>query len=305
MSVYRRRLVHRDSYERQTKLLGGISLVTATCTAAVAWGATASGSTPGLTGTVTTPVVVSFASISEASLEVSVPFAVAVTTTATGLQITPVSISTSVVFGVTTQTIASVTASVVWASSATVGSTFTMDVAAPVVWSVTPATQLGSIVSAATVFGFSTGIPEITDGTIETATTIPVAWSVTGTGSFGVTNNVPNAFFFDTVFNAELNTQYESSTVTVTGISVPTEAAVQDGEFSINGGDFGNDPVMVVNGDEVVAKHTSAETFSTSTVTTVIIGGVLGTFTSITRVRETPEAPRRNQLNTVKRRKFA
>lgn len=303
MSVFRRRQIFRDS--SFVRLFGGATIITATCTAAVAFGATATGSTPGLTGEVAAPVVVSFGPISEGTIEVSVPLAVSFTTTATGLQLTPVTVNTPVVFGVTARTDVNVTAAVVWNSTATVGTTFTMDVAAPVVWSATPASQVGSVVAANTVVGFSTGIPDITDGTISTATTAAVSWACAGTGSFGVTNNVPNPFFFDTVFNAELSTEYESSLVTIDGITIATLATISDGDMSINGDVYSDDSAMVENGDTIQARHISSDEYSASTVTTVIVGGVAGTFTTITRARPTPPAGRRNQLMSSKRRRFS
>ena len=68
----------------------------------------------------------------------------------------------------------------------------------------------------------------------------------------------------------------------VAGINAPATISVTDGEYSIDGGAFTPAAGMIDSGQTVAVRHTSSASNSTDTTTTLTIGGVAGTFTSIT-----------------------
>lgn len=96
-------------------------------------------------------------------------------------------------------------------------------------------------------------------------------------------DTTPDPFSFTTVAGVDLSTVVTSLPVTITGIDSPAEVTVTGGEYDINeSGVFTSAAGEVVNGDRVRARHTSSGSYLTHTNTVVTIGGVSGTFTSIT-----------------------
>jgi hypothetical protein len=95
-------------------------------------------------------------------------------------------------------------------------------------------------------------------------------------------DTTPDAFSFTDVVAAALNTFQTSNAITVAGINSPAAISVTGGEYSIAGGVFTAAAGTVNSGQSVAVRHTSSASNSTDTTTTLTIGGVAGTFTSVT-----------------------
>lgn len=95
-------------------------------------------------------------------------------------------------------------------------------------------------------------------------------------------DKVPDQFSFSSLDNQLFNVELISNEIPITGINVPTDLTVSNGEYSINGGNWSNVPTTIVNGDIVRLRHTTANDYDLSTVTVLDIGGVTGNFTSTT-----------------------
>ncbi|MEO8217873.1 MAG: hypothetical protein ABI718_12400, partial [Acidobacteriota bacterium] len=101
----------------------------------------------------------------------------------------------------------------------------------------------------------------------------------------------PDAFSFTDQTNVALSATITSAPVTISGINAPSAISVSGGLYSVNGGAFTSAGGTVSNGDMVRAQHTSSASFSTTTDTTVTIGGVSDTFRSTTLAQDTtPDA---------------
>lgn len=95
----------------------------------------------------------------------------------------------------------------------------------------------------------------------------------------------PNTFAFPSVSAPDVGVTSTSQTVTISGLDAPTLAMMMtpSGEFSVNGDAFSRTPRMVSNGDQVTVRHTNSMYFnSTPTTSTLNIGGMDGSFTSVT-----------------------
>jgi hypothetical protein len=107
------------------------------------------------------------------------------------------------------------------------------------------------------------------------------------------TDTTPNAFSFSAQTDVELNTSISSNAINVSGINAATSISISgaDGEYSIDGGSFTNATGTISNGQSVVVRLTSANDFSTTTETTLSIGGVSAVFSVTTRAPDTtPDA---------------
>lgn len=98
---------------------------------------------------------------------------------------------------------------------------------------------------------------------------------------------VPNAFAFPTRSGVLRNANVQSDEVTVSGINDATPIGVSGGEYSINGAAFTSAAGAVTNNQKVRVRHTSAAGFSAPRQTSLNIGGVSGTFTSVTEAEDT------------------
>ncbi len=115
--------------------------------------------------------------------------------------------------------------------------------------------------------------------------------SDTFTSTTEVEDTTPDAFAFTDQVDVPLNDLRTSDAITVSGINSTAAISVTGGSYSINGGAFVTTPGTVVNGDMVVAQHTSSGSSTTTVDTTVTIGGVADTFSSTTLVVDTmPDA---------------
>ena len=133
----------------------------------------------------------------------------------------------------------------------------------------------------------------------ETTETTLVIGGVTGTFT-SVTlsdpeiDTTPDAFSFDTQTDVALSTLVTSNTITVSGITGDAPASITNGEISVDGGSSYSTTVgNVSNGTEISVRHVSSASFDENTETTLVIGGVTGTFTSVTLsdTAVTPETP--------------
>lgn len=103
-----------------------------------------------------------------------------------------------------------------------------------------------------------------------------------------VVNTQPNPFSFASVSDAEPSTTVTSESISVTGINAAASIAIQNGEYSVNNGDFTSGTATVNNGAQIRVRHQTAAQYSTSTTSTLTIGGVSADFVSTTRDEPPP-----------------
>lgn len=97
-------------------------------------------------------------------------------------------------------------------------------------------------------------------------------------------DTAPNAFSFTSQSGVALNTPITSNTVTISGIEVPAAISITIGSYSVGcSGTFTNQPGTISNNQTVCIRQTSSQSFSTSRVSTLTVGGVSATFTTTTR----------------------
>lgn len=94
--------------------------------------------------------------------------------------------------------------------------------------------------------------------------------------------NVPDAFSFTTQTDVSTASVITSNSVTITGIQSAVTVSVTDGEMNVNGGGWVTASTTISSGQTLQVRHTSSSANSTSTVTTVNVGGYSTTFTSTT-----------------------
>jgi hypothetical protein len=111
------------------------------------------------------------------------------------------------------------------------------------------------------------------------------------TGSFTVTtaasgpaaDSTPTAFRFTDKTNAALNAPQVSNTVTIGGINVGAPISVSGGDYSIGcDGVFTTGAGTIFGGQTVCVRHTSSTAPGIWTDTTLTVGGVSDTFSSVT-----------------------
>lgn len=100
----------------------------------------------------------------------------------------------------------------------------------------------------------------------------------------------PDPFGFAGQINVPSNTLVASDEATITGINDFADVSVSNGEYSVNGGFYTAAVGRVVNGARIRVRHNSGS-FSQTTITTLTIGGVSGTFTTQAEPEDqTPDA---------------
>jgi len=110
---------------------------------------------------------------------------------------------------------------------------------------------------------------------------IAVTRLVTG----AIPDETPEGFDFIDVDNAELNVSVVSAPITIEGVETSVDASVAGGEFSIGCGDTWVAPGAtraVDPGDTVCVRHTTGSTSLSRVDTVLTVGGVAGTFSSVT-----------------------
>ena len=112
-------------------------------------------------------------------------------------------------------------------------------------------------------------------------------------------DNIPDIFTFDSIFDADLSTQYISNEVTITGIQVDVSASASNGAFmSVNGGAFTQNAVTISNGDTVRLRMTSSGTYTTQLTSTVTIG-LTSSQWNITTAQEPGQFPNAFEFENV------
>ena len=100
-------------------------------------------------------------------------------------------------------------------------------------------------------------------------------------------DTTPDAFSFSAQTDVALSSEVTSNPITVSGINTAATIVVSAGsQYAIDGGAYTSEAGTIENGQTVVVRHTSADISSADTTTTLTVGGVIGTFTSRTRVLE-------------------
>jgi N-acetylneuraminic acid mutarotase len=82
--------------------------------------------------------------------------------------------------------------------------------------------------------------------------------------------------------NVNISTAAVSNTVTVKGINWPSTISISGGEYSVNGGSYVSAAGTVDNGDSLVVRQTSSDSYSTQTNALLTIGGVNSSFSITT-----------------------
>jgi hypothetical protein len=101
----------------------------------------------------------------------------------------------------------------------------------------------------------------------------------------------PHAFAFQTEVPVARDKVVVSNPIIVTGTNAPAPVSIVGGQYSIDGGDLTSAPGTVNSGQAVVVSHTSAGGYSSQTDTTLSVGGITGTFSSVTDpLHTTPHA---------------
>ncbi|HVT34395.1 MAG TPA: hypothetical protein VHE37_02340 [Nevskiaceae bacterium] len=104
-------------------------------------------------------------------------------------------------------------------------------------------------------------------------------------------DTTPNAFHFTDKTGAQFSTVYKSNKITVKGINAPAPIGVTGGSYSIGcNGTFTEAAGTIMLNQTVCVQQTSAATASTSTDTTLTIGGVSDTYTVTTQAADSTPA---------------
>ncbi len=98
----------------------------------------------------------------------------------------------------------------------------------------------------------------------------------------GTSGKTPDTFVFSDQVNVAPATLIEANTVTLSGITEASPISITGGEYKINNGSYTALAGMVNNGDTLRVRHTSAGAIATATHTTVTVGGISDTFSSLT-----------------------
>jgi len=97
------------------------------------------------------------------------------------------------------------------------------------------------------------------------------------------TDDTPDAFTFETLNGVDLDTDYVSEVIYISGLNVVVSISVVGGEYAKNGGLFTNVAGTVTNGDAIELQLHSSDMEQTSTDMSVTVGTYTTTFTVITK----------------------
>ncbi len=101
----------------------------------------------------------------------------------------------------------------------------------------------------------------------------------------------PDQFTFTDQSSSALNAVIISDPITISGLLDSSPISISGGSYSLNNGAFRSTTLydlVAQDGDTITLRHTSADTFSTTTHTTLTVGGVSDTFSSTTMTADTP-----------------
>lgn len=82
----------------------------------------------------------------------------------------------------------------------------------------------------------------------------------------------PDDVRFNTVNKADLNTEYESNTVEITGINVTVDVTISGGEYRIDDGAWGSTAGTIQNGQEIQLRANSPADKNQTTAVTINVG---------------------------------
>jgi|MudIll2142460700_1097286.scaffolds.fasta_scaffold50600_1 hypothetical protein len=97
-----------------------------------------------------------------------------------------------------------------------------------------------------------------------------------------VVDTTPDQFTFTDQTGVTVNTVITSNTITVSGLNAATPISILGGTYAINGGSYTSANGTVSNGSTVRVQQTSSGNYSTTTDTTLTIGGVSDIFSVTT-----------------------
>lgn len=97
-------------------------------------------------------------------------------------------------------------------------------------------------------------------------------------------DTTPEPFSLGSREDVDMGTFVVSDTATISGTNAPSPISVSDGEYSIGcSSDFVSTPATIASGQSVCVRHRSAVAGSTTTTTTLSVGGYTTSFSSKTR----------------------
>jgi hypothetical protein len=112
--------------------------------------------------------------------------------------------------------------------------------------------------------------------------------SGTFTSKTRIMDITPEPFTFTSQSNVTKNTLISSTATTITGLEGATSVSISSGsEYSIDDATWTNVTGTITDGQTIKVRHTSSSSFDTTTITTLTIGGVSGTFTTTTEAIDT------------------
>ena len=106
-----------------------------------------------------------------------------------------------------------------------------------------------------------------------------------------VEDDTPNSFTFTAVTNANINTNYTSNEVTISGLGAGVAATltVANGTYSRNGGAFTSAAGVISNGDTLRVRRTSSASYNTAVTASVTVGTYTTTYSITTKVDNDPD----------------
>jgi hypothetical protein len=128
-------------------------------------------------------------------------------------------------------------------------------------------------------------------GASSTATVTVGGVSAVFNVSTAAIDTTPDPFSFAPVTGAALSTRVESAAVIISGINAAAPVSITGGEYSVGGGTFTSAPGAINNGQTLSVRTTSSAMFSSTSSTTVTVGGVSGTFSVTTLAIDTTPDP--------------
>lgn len=118
----------------------------------------------------------------------------------------------------------------------------------------------------------------------------------TESASFSITtrakDTTPTAFEFTPATEQEINTSIDSNTVTITGIDPETEISIENGTYSLDGGETFTDAAATINTDqEVIVRLTTSGDYESDATATLTVGTESQNFVATTRSKDTTPDP--------------
>lgn len=97
------------------------------------------------------------------------------------------------------------------------------------------------------------------------------------------TDVIPDSFSFEKIEDTQLQETILSHELTIKGLTSNTTIEIENGEYSINNEEFTTNSGTISNNQKLVVRHISSDSIDIETTSTLIVGGISTTFTSVTR----------------------